>query len=207
MKAKPSIVTACLSGRLPAWLAGLGQWRRVMSLALLAVLMLASSPGVCGDAPSLTEYQVKALFLLNFTKYVEWPDAAFEQADAPITIGVVGENHFGEDLKKAVEGKSVNGRKIIIVSLETESDWSKCRILFISGSEKKRLAEILGKIGTLPVLTVGETEQFTQQGGMVNFTRKDGKVRLEINLTAAEKAKVGISSKLLSVADVVRGKP
>jgi YfiR/HmsC-like len=144
---------------------------------------------------------------LNFTKYVEWPDAAFEQADAPITIGVVGENHFGEDLKKSVEGKSVNGRKIIIVPLETESDWSKCRILFISGSEKKRLAEIMAKVGTLPVLTVGETEQFTQQGGMVNFTRKDGKVRLEINLTAAEKAKVGISSKLLSVADVVRGKP
>lgn len=157
--------------------------------------------------PVFTEYQVKALFLLNFTKYVDWPATAFGQADSPITIGVIGENHFGEDLKKAVEGKSVNGRKIVILPLESESDWSKCHILFISASEKKRLPEILAKVCALPILTVSETDQFIQQGGMINFTRKDGKVRLEVNLESARQAELGISSKLLSVADAVRRKP
>jgi hypothetical protein len=204
MKTASPNAPACLSRQLRARLA---PWLRSFGVLLWVALLLTPNPGDCGDGPSLTEYQVKALFLLNFTKYVEWPEAAFDHPDAPITIGVIGENHFGEDLKKAMEGKSVNGRRIVILPIENEGDWGKCHILFISASEKKRVAEILARVGTLPILTVGETEQFTQQGGIVNFTRKDGKVRLEINLAAAEKANVEISSKLLGVADVVRGKP
>jgi hypothetical protein len=204
MKTAPPNAPACLSGQLRAWLA---PWLRSFGVLLWLALLLTPNPGDCGDGPSLTEYQVKALFLLNFTKYVEWPDAAFDHPDAPVTIGVIGENHFGEDLKKTIEGKSVNGRRIVILPVETDDDWGKCHILFVSASEKKRVAEILVRVGTLPVLTVGETEQFTQQGGVVNFIRKDGKVRLEINLEAARQAKLEISSKLLGVADVVRGKP
>jgi hypothetical protein len=179
---------------------------KLTGLMVLLGLLAAPNRSICGDAPSLTEYQVKALFLLNFTKYVEWPAETFESADSAFKIGVVGEDRFGEDLKKAMTGKMVNGRAITVQQLGKEVDGSKFQILFISASEKNRLREILDKVKTTPVLTVGETEQFTQSGGVINFTKKDGKVRLEINLDAAHGAKLQLSSKLLGVADVVRGK-
>jgi hypothetical protein len=180
--------------------------RLVIGVALFCGLLAGTLRAECGEAGVFTEYQVKALYLLNFTKYVDWPAEAFAGADAPITIGVLGENHFGDDLKTAVEGKTVNGRAIVVQAFNKDSDWGKCHVLFISGSEKKRLGEILGKVKTLPVLTVGESDQFTQQGGIINFVKRDGKIRLEIDLNAARQAKLQISSKLLSVADTVRGK-
>src|SRR5438445_10736514 len=134
--------------------------RLVIGVALFCGLLAGTLLAECGEAGGFTEYQVKALFLLNFTKYVDWPAEAFAGADAPITIGVLGENHFGDDLKKAVEGKTVNGRAIAVQAVDKESDLGKCHVLFISASEKKRLGEILGKMKTLPVLTVGESEQF-----------------------------------------------
>lgn len=180
--------------------------RLVMVVALLCGFLTRSPQAECGEAGSFTEYQVKALFLLNFTKYVDWPEEASGGANAPITIGVLGEDHFGADLKKAVEGKTVNGRAIVVQAVDKDGDWCRYQVLFISASEKKRLGEILVQVKTLPVLTVGENDQFLQQGGIINFVKKDGKVRLEIDLNAARQAKLRISSKLLSVADNVRGK-
>jgi len=159
-----------------------------------------------GAETSLTEYQVKALFLLNFAKYVDWPPVAFAQSNTPILIGLYGEDKFGDALKKAVGGKTISGRGIIIQPIEKDDIWGNFHILFISDSEKKRLGEILLKIKTLPVLTVGETDQFLEQGGMINFVKKEGKVRLEINLNAARQANLQINSQLLKVADVVKGK-
>jgi hypothetical protein len=180
---------------------------QTIRLIVLLGMLLQANWRTDAQPAALTEYQVKALFLLNFTKYIDWPTEAFAETNSPITIGVIGQNNFGEDLAKAVEGKSVNGRKIVLLPLESENDWSKCHILFISASEKKRVPDIVAKVKALPILTVGETEQFTQQGGIVNFTKKEGKVRLEIDLNAAQSAKLQISSRLLNVADVVRGKP
>jgi hypothetical protein len=94
----------------------------------------------------------------------------------------------------------------MIQETASEEDWSKCQIIFISSSEKTRLPAIMAKIKTAPVLTIGETEGFLEQGGMINFTKKEDRIRLEINLEAARLAKVQISSKLLSVADAVKGK-
>ena len=177
-----------------------GRWL----LALMALLFGVNS-GFCGDS-TFTEYQVKALFLMNFIKYVEWPPAAFAGTNAPIIIGLYGEDKFGDALTNAVEGKTISGRQIIIQPIEKGSDTGKCQVLFISDSEKNHLGEILDKIKLLPVLTVGETDQFMERGGMINFVKKEGKVRLEINLAAARQAKLEISSKLLGVADVVKGK-
>jgi hypothetical protein len=175
-----------------------------ISLLMLAAALFDAGPGHCADA-SFTEYHVKALFLYNFAKYVDWPAQTFSTTNAPITIGVLGQNNFGDDLKSAVAGKTINGRKIIILQIENESDCGKCQILFISNSEDERVADILSKIKTLPILTVGESDPFFQQGGIIHFALKDGKVRLEINLAAARSAKVQISSKLLSVADTLKG--
>jgi len=150
--------------------------------------------------PSMSEYQVKALFLLNFVKYVDWPAGA----SGPITIGILGQDNFDDNLTNAVEGKSINGRAVTIKHLSSGDSLSGCAVLFISSSEDSQLSAILSKTCMLPILTVGEDESFLQDGGIINFTLKEGKIHLEINLKAAQKVKLQISSKLLSVADVVK---
>ncbi len=179
--------------------------RQAKQVLGLMSLLLGVNLGYGGES-AYTEYQVKALFLLNFTRYVDWPPAAFAGTNTPITIGLYGEDKFGDALKQAVGGQTVGGRRIIVQPIEKGGDPGKCQLLFISASEKNRLGEILGQIKALPVLTVGETDQFLEQGGVINFVKKEGKIRLEINLDAARRAKLVISSKLLNVADVVKGK-
>lgn len=173
------------------------------------IVMLGFLIGVTctiASEPSLPEPQVKALFLFNFTKYVDWPADVFADAKTPIVIGVLGDNKIGDNLQESVKGKSINGREIVIRKIEKGEALNKCHILFISISEKKHLAEILLKTKALPVLTVGETEQFIKHGGVINFVKKEDKIRLEINVDSATESKLQISSKLLNVADVVRGK-
>ena len=179
--------------------------RKPIAMAVWFGLLAGSNHGFCAETP-LTEYQVKSLFLLNFARYVNWPSDVFTAPDAPFEIGVLGEGKFGGELAKTVEGKSVQGRPILIRQIQTPEDSGKCHILFIGASEKAGLVEILNRIKTRPVLTVGETDQFMEQGGVINFVKKEGKIRLEINLVAARQANLQISSKLLKVADVVKGK-
>jgi len=180
--------------------------RTAVRLLVLAAALVAAGRSPGADAP-FTEYQVKALFLYNFSKYVDWPAAAFPQADAPITIGLLGENKFDSALENAVAGKTIGGRKIVIQPVKNEADWGKCNILFISASENRRLAEILDRVKALPVLTVGESSQFVRSGGIINFMKKENTVRFEVDLNAAQLAQLQISSKLLKVADTVHGKP
>jgi hypothetical protein len=155
---------------------------------------------------ALTEYQVKALFLLNFIKYVEWPPNSFTDNNAPITIGICGESKLREALNAAVAGKSVGGRAIVIRQVEFTDDFRPCHILFISDAASSRMRACLEKASAFPILTVGEGAAFAQNGGMINFVLKSGNVRLEIDLSAARKAGLTISSRLLAVADVVTGK-
>jgi hypothetical protein len=180
------------------------------AIALVALFGLLAGPNRgFGGETSLNEYQVKSLFLLHFAKYVDWPADAFEGANAPIVIGMIGgtgEGKFGRELAKTVEGKTVDGRPLLIRQIQTPEDCDKCHILFIRTSEKTEMAEILVRLKSRPVLTVGETDHFMEQGGVINFLKKEGKVRLEINLDAARQANLQISSKLLNVADVVKGK-
>jgi hypothetical protein len=176
-----------------------------MALLSLVFLLLGVNFGFGGEA-SLPEYQVKALFLFNFAKYVDWPVDTFAEAATPFVIGMIGESKIGDNLRKAVDGKNVSGRPIVVRQIEKGEDLGKCQILFVSVSEKKRAGEIANQLKGRSVLTVGESEQFTQQGGVINFTKKEGKVRLEIDLGAARQARLQISSKLLSVADSVTGK-
>ncbi|MDB6020145.1 MAG: hypothetical protein JWQ04_2 [Pedosphaera sp.] len=178
--------------------------RALMLCAMLALTLVCKAGG---ESPALTEYQVKALFLLNFTKYVDWPAESLPQAGSPFVIGVLGDEKFGEKVEAIVTGKTIGGQAIEVRQFAKDDVCTNCQILFISSAEKKRVVEILAKLKAAPILTVGESEQFTQQGGIINFTKKDGKVRLEIDLNAARLAKLKLSSKLLSVADSVHGKP
>lgn len=168
---------------------------------------LLFGPAARGVEPALTEYQVKALCLVNFARYTEWPAAVFSETNAPLVIGIIGESRLRTSLQSATEGKNIAGHNVVIRDLNTEVEYDKCQILFVSASETKHLPEILSRVKNKPILTVGETEPFLQQGGIIDFAMRSGRVRFDIDLNAAHHSGLQISSKVLSLADEVRGKP
>ena len=151
------------------------------------------------------EYQVKAAFLLNFTKFVEWPAAAFPAPDAPITICVIGEDPFGAILDRTIEGERVNRHGVSARRLLAAGDPRSCHILFISQSEQERFAQIVSRLRGSSVLTVSELPGFADTGGMIEFLIEEGKARFYINAATTEGAGLKLSSRLLRVAKEVKG--
>ncbi len=170
---------------------------RAVSSILLATLLFCDVPasGVSAPAASL-EYDVKAAFLLNFTKFVEWPPGAFAAADAPLTICILGNDPFGRAIDQIVEGESVNGHKIAVERVRDDQQKS-CQVLYF-GSDASN-PTTLSAAGPA-VLTIGEGDGFIHQGGIIAFVVDNRRVRFDINLKAATSAGLKLSSKLLSVA-------
>jgi hypothetical protein len=150
------------------------------------------------------EYLVKAAFVFNFAKFVEWPPQEFRTSTDPMVICVAGQNPFGNALEEAVSGKLVEGRTFLVRQVSGEQPATGCHILFVSSSERKRLHAILGGIKTAGVLTVGETDNFAAEGGIINFKIESGRVCLQVNVEAAELARLRISSQLLKLAQIVK---
>jgi hypothetical protein len=150
------------------------------------------------------EYQVKAFFLFNFARYVEWPSQSFKAASDPIVICILGQNPFGSALEQATTGKVIEGRPFVVREVSSIQPESNCHILFVNSSERKRFRAIAAALKGSGVLTVGETQGFTADGGVINFKLEDGKVRFEINVDAAGQERLHISSKLLSLAQIVK---
>jgi hypothetical protein len=144
------------------------------------------------------EYQVKAAFLLNFTKFVEWPPSAFDSASSPIAICVLGSDPFGNSLDQIVAEEVVAGRRVIVRRIKRTPEGKLCQALFVSIPEKG-VPDTLSGVGP-GVLTIGEGESFVRGGGMIAFVVENHRVRFGINETAAEIAGLKLSSKLLSVA-------
>lgn len=178
--------------------------RRRCGMHAAAVVLLAAYPAVGQEAPKAPEYRIKAAFLYNFTLYTEWPSTAFEKADSPIVVAVLGDDPFGPELEAAVQGKTVRGRAIEVRRYGQLGDVGPCHILFLSSSYAKQLPQVLSKFSKLPSLTVGETEDFTRSGGMIRFFVDENKIRFEVNTDAAVRARLKLSSKLLHLARVVR---
>jgi hypothetical protein len=178
-----------------------GRW-----LALAAVLFGTGSGGPAAAGPAeASESQVKAAFLLNFPKYVEWPAETFATTNSPIVVTVMGDAAVAADLGKMITGKTVNGRPLVLKQINASAEAPRdSQILFI-GATVRRSAEVLAQVRPRAILTVGEGEDFLPNGGAIRFARRDQKIRLEINPAAATHAQLKISSKLLSVADVVKG--
>lgn len=170
-------------------------------LSLLMVLMLG--PRRAPAQPVDAEYKFKAVYLYNFLQFVEWPARAFPEATTPITIGVLGENPFGPILDQTVTGEHIKGREIVVRQCSNIEEIKGCHLLFVGKSEKARLGPILSQTSDASMLTVSEVEGFVEQGGVINFFIQDGKLRFAINLAAAEKADLKISSKLLRLAKLV----
>jgi uncharacterized protein DUF4154 len=181
--------------------------RRGRSAApLLLCLMLGCSVlahAAPAAEPIADEYQVKAAFLFNFAKFVEWPSEAFSDPNAPLVITIFGDDPFNRSLE-AVKGKLVNSRKLTIRRVKEVQDIGKSNVLFVGPSAKKELARILEALQDQSVLTVGEDRIFTQCGGIINFVKEDNRVCFEVNVSAAERAGLKISSRLLALARIVK---
>ncbi len=165
------------------------------------LLALSGAPAASRAEQQMpTEYDVKAAFIYNFAKFVEWP-AEKAQGDATMNVCVVGRDPFGPALD-AIAGKSVGDRKIRIRRLASQSPQG-CDIIFISGSERDRLEQVLEPLRGAGVLTIGDTHGFAQRGVMINFYMDGKRVRFEINPRAASRAGLRISSNLLKIARIV----
>ncbi len=179
-------------------------WQPALFLTILFSTQLATAPNVRAQ-DALPEYQVKAAYLFNFLKFVEYPGESFADPLAPIVIGVVGDDPFGNALPQVVIGKTVQGRDLVIRMYRSGEDLRGAHILFISASERRRLPMILTSLHGSSVLTVADTEGFLDAGGMIQFLTENGRVRFAINVDATGRAKLKMSSKLLSLAKVVGG--
>ncbi len=165
----------------------------------LSWILLLTGAGGQAQESVLTEYQIKAAFLFNFARFVQWPAATFAEAGSPIVIGIIGEDPFHDDLARTIRNKTVDDHPLVIKLFRSPAEATNCQILFISTSEKDRLLEILAALKGASVLTVGETDRFTDNGGMIKFLRAGTKLRFKINQDAATKAGLKISSKLLNL--------
>ena len=165
---------------------------------LLLFLFVVMPSGAQTGQPS--EYQIKAAFLFNFAKFVDWPPNAFPEPSSPIVIGVLGKNTFGDTLEQTLHDKAINNRPVELKMFRTVAEVTNCHVLFISTSEKGRLAKTLAALQGTTILTVSEMDEFIASGGMINFFIEDSKIHFEINNDAAEKAGLKISSKLLSLS-------
>lgn len=153
--------------------------------------------------PTAKEHEVKAAFLLNFAQYVEWPPAAFPPPAAPIIIGILGDDPFGNVLDQTVRDETVKNRPIAIHRSRQVEHLKHCHLIFISKSERGRLAHIFASLAGRHCLTVGETDRFAHNGGIINFRLQGANVRFEVNLDAARRSGLTISSKLLRLAIII----
>ncbi len=192
---------------------------KAYKLTVLALVLITAvvSPKVCTASTKSSEYQVKAAFLYNFIKFVDWPQKKAANNNESFTIGIIGKDPFGEAFTP-IKGKKIKNRNVIVKQFDTfeelkkssKGDKSKlnekiqaikkCHLLFICTSEKKNLKEIINLVKEDGVLTVGEMPNFIESGGITNFLLEDKKVRFEINVTAAKRAGLKIRSQLLRMA-------
>jgi hypothetical protein len=174
----------------------------LMRSACVVVLLWLCLPGTIPrvTAQAMSEYQLKAAFLVNFGKFIDWPDPAFASSTSPFVIGVVGDDPFGGDLDKAIAGKLVGAHPIVAKRVNSNDDMADLELVFIGSSETPRLADILRRLNSSSAVTVSDIDRFCDAGGIIAFVVDNNRIRFEVNLDAAQKRNVKISSKLLSLA-------
>lgn len=177
----------------------------VRALALLAAVALLL-PGGCARralAQDTIEAEVKAAFLYNFTKYVDWPSTAFQDAADPFRMCVVGSPDFVTTVENLVKGETARARPIHVVT-PAPAQFSRCHILFIGAQEAQRAGAAMQAVATRPVLTVVESRTLFDQGSAILLVLEHSRVRFDINLAATERASLSVSAKLLRVARKIR---
>lgn len=182
---------------------GAGACRACGTVLLVLVWLGGGAP--VGRAQTVTsgEYQLKAAFLFNFAKFIDWPAASFAGPQANFSICILGADPFGPSMDELLQGKTIADRRVSIERSKQVSEVRHCQMVFVSASEKSRVREILDSLKGTNVLAVGETEGFAAAGGAIQFAIEDNHVHFVINTDAADRAGLKVSSNLLSLAHVV----
>jgi 2-phospho-L-lactate transferase/gluconeogenesis factor (CofD/UPF0052 family) len=176
--------------------------RRPLRLILFAGAgLMACLNGLAADAP--TENQVQAVFLYNFSRFVEWPAQTFAAATDPFVIGILGSDPFGARLDEAVRNEDINGHPLTVRRFRSVAEVDNCQILFVDRSELARLGQILAALDHRSTLTVSQADGTAQRGVMIQFATENNRIRLRINVESARASGLTISSKLLRPAEIV----
>jgi uncharacterized protein DUF4154 len=178
-----------------------GQWIGVAGIALAAALIAGPRSAAGTGADAASDVAVKAVFLYNFAKFATWPALL---PDAPLVACVVGDERIADALVETVRGQTVSGHTLAVRRSRDSATWSICHLLFISDAETQRSAGGLDGIKTLAVLTVSDRQGFAQTGGIIEFYVEGARMRFAINLDAAERSGLHLSSRLLGLAKVLR---
>ena len=180
----------------------LGVWQ--CPTAVIVMLAFLHIPVLQAQQPKVSEYQVKATYLYNFGRFVQWPPNATAAKGDSFSICVIGQDPFGTALDGMLAGETIDGKAVVAKRVAKPQDAANCRVLYISSSEGSRLKELLAALDKAGVLTVSDMPQFSQRGGMIQFVMVGSKIRFEVNLTSAQDAGLTLSSDLLKVAAAVR---
>jgi hypothetical protein len=174
-------------------------------LCSFALLVAAAPvpPARAAATATPSEYQLKAVFLFNFAQFVDWPQAAFQDAEMPLVIGVVGTDPFGSYLDDVVRGEQVKGRSLIVKRFRKLEDVDVCHILFVGAADAARLAMAPAALAGRAILTVSDADRTAQRGAMIQFVEAQKRIRLRIDVGTASAAGLTISSKLLRSAEII----
>lgn len=183
-----------------------GHFLKTRFACSLVAVIVAAYAAVCAAASAPGEYQVKAVFLFNFTQFVEWPAGAFPDDKAPFVICVLGRDPFGENLDEAVRGERVGSRDLVVQRYESLEKVGHCQILFVTDLAAERPAGLAAALVGRSVLTVGDAQGRAGRDVVIGFVSDRNRIRLRINLKAAQDAGLVISSKLLRPAEIVGAK-
>jgi hypothetical protein len=168
----------------------------------MSILLIAASLKLIAQPTIPPEYQLKAVFLFNFARFVDWPARAFSAPDAPLVIGILGDDPFGGYLDETVRGEKSNDHPLVVQRYRRPSEIHGCHVLFISRSEADRLEQIFSTVRGRAFLTVGELDDFTARGGMIRLANERNKIRIHVNMSAVKTANLALSAKLLGVATI-----
>ncbi|HYG38369.1 MAG TPA: YfiR family protein [Cytophagales bacterium] len=166
-----------------------------MLLSCGVVILSAQSPA--------REYQIKAVFLFNFTQFVEWPATAFSSEETPLVIGILGEDPFNSYLDEVISNEKVNNHPLIVRRFKNTEQIEACHILFVSKSHENKMSRIRAVLKDKNTLTVSDGSNFIKEGGMIRFITLNKKIQFQINPEAVKAANLTISSKLLRLAEIV----
>lgn len=184
------------------------QWLALTALvALVALHPFWGARPMLAQVPSANEYAVKAAFLFHFAQFVEWPDGAFSKPDSPLVYCTIGEDPFQGALEESFKGKTISSHSLQVRHFKKSDEAQGCHVAFMGRTASKHFQDELASFQGKPVLTVGETEQFVRDSGIIGFCLEENKIRFDINVEAAEKSRLKISARLLTLAKAVIGKP
>lgn len=178
---------------------------KVFAATLLAILASSSAPLARAQASPPNEYQVKAAFLFNFAKFIDWPASSFASPQSAFSICILGKDPFGRSIDDALQGKSIGDHAVAVLRVKDISEARHCQIAFAGVLESRNIAGILDGLRGTNILLVGEAGGFAASGGTIQFTLEENHVRFLINVDAADRAGLKFSSKLLALAKIVHG--